>query len=377
MHTQSIDEAANGGAPGPREFIALMAFAMSLVALSIDAMLPAFPEMTRDLQLATVNDVQPVISMLFIGLALGQLFYGPLSDTTGRKPAMYIGFALFIVGSLLSMLAANFTLMLLGRFLQGVGAAGPRTVALALIRDRYHGSSMARVMSFIMTVFILVPIFAPALGQGILFLAGWRAIYGVFVLLAGITLVWLAIRQPETLARENRRPFTLRDIRAGFRDVLSNRVAMAYTLVTGFVSGAFFGYLNICQQIFQVQYGLGAKFPLYFALLAFAVGLASLLNSGMVMRFGMQRPGELGAARDDVAVLVVSGRGLVRAWPARTVAVHGDLPGAVFFRRNPVRQSQFNGHGAAGSRSRNRRSGDRLHFNGGGGGDGVLDWSGL
>lgn len=287
MHTQSIDEAANGGVPGPREFIALMAFAMSLVALSIDAMLPAFPEMTRDLRLATVNDVQPVISVLFIGLALGQLFYGPLSDTTGRKPAMYIGFALFILGSLLSMVAANFTLMLLGRFLQGLGAAGPRTVALALIRDRYHGSAMARVMSFIMTVFILVPIFAPALGQGILFLAGWRAIFGVFVLLASITLAWLAIRQPETLARENRRPFTLRDIRAGFRDVLSNRLAMTYTLVTGFVSGAFFGYLNVCQQIFQVQYGLGAKFPLYFAFLAIAVGLASLLNSGMVMRFGM------------------------------------------------------------------------------------------
>jgi DHA1 family bicyclomycin/chloramphenicol resistance-like MFS transporter len=160
-------------------------------------------------------------------------------------------------------------------------------VAVALIRDRFHGSSMARVMSFIMTVFILVPILAPALGQGILFFASWRVIFGVFIFLTVATMVWLAVRQPETLPDAYRKPFTLQDIGAGFRDVLGNRMVVAYTLVTGCISGAFFGYLNVCQQIFQVQYGLGVKFPLYFALLAFSVGVASLLNSRLVMRFGM------------------------------------------------------------------------------------------
>jgi len=162
-----MDESAPGGQTSLREFVALMAFAMSLVALSIDAMLPAFPEMARDLQVTAANDIQLVVSTLFIGLAIGQLFYGPLSDSIGRKPAIYIGFALFILGSLLSMTASDFSTMLAGRLLQGIGTAGPRTVAVALIRDRFHGSEMARVMSFIMTVFILVPIFAPALGQAI------------------------------------------------------------------------------------------------------------------------------------------------------------------------------------------------------------------
>jgi DHA1 family bicyclomycin/chloramphenicol resistance-like MFS transporter len=272
---------------GLGEFIALMAFTMSLVALSIDAMLPAFPEMAQDLQVTTANDIQLVVSLLFIGLATGQLFYGPLSDSIGRKPAIYIGFALFILGSLLSMVASDFTTMLAGRLLQGIGAAGPRTVAVALIRDRFHGSEMARIMSFIMTVFILVPVFAPALGQAILLLAGWRAIFGAFVVLALATLVWLSLRQAETLARDQRKPFTLRNVKAAFHEVIKSRLAVVYTLVAGCVLGAFLGYLNTSQQIFQVQYGLGRQFPIYFGVLAVAVGFASLLNSGLVMRFGM------------------------------------------------------------------------------------------
>lgn len=273
--------------PGFGEFVALMAFTMSLVALSIDAMLPAFPDMSRDLHVGGINEIQLVISILFIGLSIGQVLYGPLSDSTGRKPAMYLGFALFIVGSLLSMVAQDFNTMLAGRFLQGFGAAGPRSVAVALVRDCFRGDEMARVMSFIMTVFILVPIFAPALGQGILFLADWRAIYGVLMVLAIVTLFWLALRQPETLAVHQRRPFTLTGVRSALYDVLHSRISVVYMLITGGVFGTFLGYLNSSQQIFQVQYGLGTRFPLYFGILAVAVGVASLLNSQMVMRFGM------------------------------------------------------------------------------------------
>lgn len=282
-------DAGTGRITGLAEFVVLMAFTMSLVALSIDAMLPAFPDMSRDLGVPGANDIQLVVSTLFIGLATGQLFYGPLSDSIGRKPAIFTGFVLFILGSLLSMMASDFYLMLLGRLLQGIGAAGPRTVSVALIRDRFHGSEMAKVMSFIMTVFILVPIFAPALGQGILLLAGWRAIYGVFVLLALLLLAWLSLRQPETLPANKRKPFTLGNVFSAFGEVARSRVAVTYSLVAGCVSGAFLSYLNTSQQIFQVQYGLGKLFPVYFGLLAVAVGIASLLNSAMVMRFGMHR----------------------------------------------------------------------------------------
>jgi DHA1 family bicyclomycin/chloramphenicol resistance-like MFS transporter len=146
---------------------------------------------------------------------------------------------------------------------------------------------MARIMSFIMTVFILVPVLAPALGQAILLLAGWRAIFGSFLILAVIIMVWLGVRQPETLQRNKRRPFTMQAVLAAFREVLKTRISMAYAMVAGCIMGAFFGYLNVCQQIFQVQYGLGVQFPLYFAILALAVGFAALLNSALVMRFGM------------------------------------------------------------------------------------------
>jgi DHA1 family bicyclomycin/chloramphenicol resistance-like MFS transporter len=275
--------------PGLAEFVALMAITMGMVALSVDSMLPAFPDISRDLRVTETNEIQLVISLLFTGMAIGQLFYGSLSDSIGRKPAIYIGFGLFIAGCIMSAMATSFHLMLAGRLLQGVGAAGPRTVSVALIRDLYHGSRMAQVMSFIMTVFILVPIFAPALGQLILFVASWRAIFWVLIVLAIMTLSWLGIRQAETLPMHLRRPFTLKKVKTAFRDVLANRVAMIATLIAGCVSGSFLGYLNLSQQIFQVQYGLGAQFPLYFAIMAIAVGCASLLNSALVMRFGMHR----------------------------------------------------------------------------------------
>ena len=260
---------------------------MSLGALTIDAMLPAFGEMQRDLMVHRANDMQLIVAGLLVGLALGALVYGPLSDAIGRKKAMYIGFTLFILGCLLSLLATNFHTMLAGRVLQGIGAAGPRVVVVAMVRDRVQGSAMARVMSFIMSIFILVPIIAPALGQAILLFAGWRAIFATLMGLALITLTWFAVRQPETLPVERRLPLSLRKIARAFVIVGKNRQAMVYTLVIGCIYGVLFGYLNLCQQIFQVQYGLGRMFPLYFALLALSVGMASLLNGSLVMRLGM------------------------------------------------------------------------------------------
>lgn len=261
---------------------------MALTALSIDAMLPALPHIAQDLGTANPNDRQLVVSVIFLGLALGQLFFGPLSDSVGRKPAIYAGFGLYIVGSLMALVAPTFPVLLAGRILQGIGVSSPRAVTLALVRDQYAGRAMARVMSFVMTVFIFVPMLAPTLGQAILFAAGWRAIFGVFVLLTLILLVWLALRQPETLPQERRAPFTVQRIVNAVMEILRNRVALGYTLTAGLISGAFVGYLNSSQQIFQEQYALGDLFPVIFAVVASSVGLASFLNSRLVMRFGMR-----------------------------------------------------------------------------------------
>jgi DHA1 family bicyclomycin/chloramphenicol resistance-like MFS transporter len=274
--------------PSYVEFVVLMSMMMSLTALSIDAMLPALPQIGNELNVQNPNSRQLVISIIFLGLALGQLFFGPLSDKTGRKPAIYAGYAVYIAGALISVFAFSFPILLLGRFLQGVGVSAPRAVTLALIRDRFEGRGMARVMSFIMTTFILVPMIAPSLGQAILLFSGWRAIFGSFILLAIITLVWFALRMPETLSEGNRAPFSLRHIITATREILKNRTALGYTVSAGLVSGAFIGYLNSSQQIFQEQYALGELFPIFFAIVAFSIGVASLINTRLVIRFGMR-----------------------------------------------------------------------------------------
>jgi len=274
--------------PGFKEFVALLAMMISLVALSIDAMLPALSQIGTDLNVADKNDSQLIIAMIFAGLGIGQLAYGPLSDNIGRKPAIYIGLSLFTVGTLISLFAVNFEMMLVGRFFQGLGVAGPRVVAIALIRDLYVGRAMARVMSFIMTVFILVPVLAPALGQLILLVTGWRAIFVLFLLMALLLTIWFALRMPETLQPENRRPMTPVFLLSACKEVLSNPVALGYTVVSGIVFGAFMGYLNSAQPILQEQYALGGQFPLYFGGLAAAIGVSTITNARLVGRFGMR-----------------------------------------------------------------------------------------
>ena len=274
--------------PAYGEFVILVSFMSSLAALAIDAMLPSLPQIGSDLNVQNGNDRQLVVSVLFLGLAVGQLFFGPWSDNIGRKPAIYAGYALFIAGSLLSVFANNFTMMLMGRLLQGVGISSPRAVTLALVRDRYAGRAMARVMSFVMSVFILVPMLAPTFGQAILMFSGWRAIFLSFMLLAIVTLIWFALRMPETLAPENRSTFSLQQIFSTIRAIFKIRITVGYTITTGLILGMFLGYLNSTQQIFQEQYALGASFPLYFAVLSLSQGMASLANTRAVMRFGMR-----------------------------------------------------------------------------------------
>ncbi|MDQ7058571.1 MAG: multidrug effflux MFS transporter [Ghiorsea sp.] len=269
------------------EFIALMALLMSLMALSIDIMLPAMTQIGHDLQVAHTNDNQLIISLLFLGFAIGMIFYGPLSDSFGRKPAIYLGLSIAIIGCIISLVAESYSTMLLGRFLQGLGLASARIITVALVRDLYHGNEMGKVMSLIMSLFILVPILAPALGQGILFIAHWRMIFVFILAVSVLVLIWFAIRQVETIHHEDKIPFSLKSIGKNLWLILKNKEVMAYTVMSGFVFGAFLGYLNSSQQIFQEQYHLGVMFPFYFGVLAISVGFASLLNAKLVMKYGM------------------------------------------------------------------------------------------
>jgi len=268
--------------------VVIVSLMMSLMALSTDIMLPALPQIGTDLGVLNPNQRQLIVSVLFLGLAIGQLFFGPLSDKTGRKPAIYSGYALFIAGALISVFATSFPIMLSGRLLQGLGISAPRAVTLALVRDRYEGRAMAQVMSFVMTVFILVPMIAPSLGQAILQFASWRSLFVFLILMALSTLTWFAVRMPETLAEDRRAPFSLKRLVAATKEIFGIRSALGYTLSAGLVSGAFIGYINSAQQILQEQYELGDQFPIYFGVIALSLGLASFLNARLVMRFGMR-----------------------------------------------------------------------------------------
>jgi DHA1 family bicyclomycin/chloramphenicol resistance-like MFS transporter len=271
------------------EFILLLAFTISLVALSIDSMLPALSEIAADLGVTNPNDRQMVITVLFAGFGIAQIFYGPVSDSVGRKPVIYAGFLIFIAGSILCLLSGDFTTMLVGRFLQGFGAAGPRTVVVAMVRDRYEGRAMARIMSLVTSVFILVPVLAPSVGQGILLVAHWRAIFWMLLALGIVTSLWFALRQEETLPIERRRELSFARVFRAIAETFRSRVALGYMTATGLVFGAFIGYLASAQQIFQEMYGMGKLFPLCFGTLAVTFGAASLTNAKLVMRFGMRK----------------------------------------------------------------------------------------
>ena len=270
------------------EFISLLALMISIIALATDMMLPALEIIGKDLNVANPNDTQLIISSLFLGLAVGNILAGPLSDSYGRKPVIYFGYLVFIIGCVLSAFATNLTLMLTGRVLQGFGAAFPRIASLALVRDGHEGRAMARIMSIVMAVFIVVPAIAPAVGQAVLIVSNWRAMFTLLMMMAIFTLIWFALRQPETLAVEDRRKLSLSNILSGIKEAASIRAALGYSIAAGFIFGAFLGYLSSAQQIFQVAFGVGNLFPIYFGGAALSIGAASILNSKMVMRYGMR-----------------------------------------------------------------------------------------
>ncbi|OUR90775.1 Bcr/CflA family drug resistance efflux transporter [Flavobacteriales bacterium 34_180_T64] len=271
------------------EFVVLMAALMSIVALSIDALLPALPEIGDALGVVNVNNNQLLITMIFLGLGFGQLIFGPLSDSFGRKPIVYIGFVIFIIASIICVTTESFEMMIFGRVLQGIGLSSPRTIAIAMVRDSYSGDYMAKILSIIVMVFILVPVIAPALGQFLLNFYNWEAIFYVNLIFGALIMLWFWRRQTETLIKTNRIKFTWHIFIDGTKEFITHKSSVAFTFVSGFMTGSFMVYLSTSQQIFEKQYDLKDEFPYIFASLAIAVGLATFLNSRLVVRFGMWR----------------------------------------------------------------------------------------
>ncbi len=273
----------------PNEFIALIAFLTALMAMSIDTMLPAVGLIATQLGAINPNDRQFIVLFFFLGMTFGQLIFGPLSDSIGRKPTIYIGLVLYALGALTCLASTNYTMMIMGRMLQGFGGASPRVVSTAMVRDGAKGADMARIMSFVMSVFMLVPILAPSIGQLVLYVASWRYIFAGFVVASIIAALWLGLRQSETLSPEHRHEFSPRELLASATLVMKNRVCLGYTLASGFIFAAFTCYLGTSQQIFAEQYNQGDKFALWFGGLAVAIAIAMIVNGNLVQKLGMRK----------------------------------------------------------------------------------------
>ena len=287
-HQNSANKTPKGDI-GLVEFIALMALMTSLVALNLDAVLPALSQIGAALNVTDPRQSHLIVSLFIVGLAFGQLYYGPLSDSRGRRYAIISGLVVFAVGSLICMFAESIEVMLFGRIVQAFGVSGPRVATTAVVRDKYVGEAMARVMSFIMMVFIIVPMLAPILGQTVLIWFAWQHIFTLFLIYGLIVGVWYYFRQPETLPLEKRLPFSWSQLKQSSKVILTHKLVMFYTLSSGAIFGSFLAYLSASQTLFQVTYHTGNMFPFYFALLALSIGLASFTNGTLVMRLGMRR----------------------------------------------------------------------------------------
>lgn len=288
-------------APSRLEFVALMAMLMATIAFAIDALLPALPAIAAELSPARPNAAQLVVAALVLGMGLGTLVVGPLSDALGRKPVLLGSAVIYCAGAALGFAAGSLEALLAARLVQGIGAAGPRVTVMAIIRDRFAGRQMAQMMSFVIMIFTLVPAVAPAIGAMVIALAGWRALFVAFILLAAVSALWLALRQPETHPPARRSTLALGPVARSAATVLAHPAVRAATLLQALAFGMLFANISTTQMIFYETFDEGARFPMWFALMAVVGASGGALNARLVMRVGMH--GVIAAALAGQAVL--------------------------------------------------------------------------
>lgn len=274
---------------GKVEFIGLAAMLMALNALAIDIMLPGLQEIGAALGVINENHRQYVISAYLLGFGIAQLGYGPISDRYGRRKPMLFGLGIYVISSIAVVFVPSFAGVLALRFIQGIGSAATRVITISIVRDVYGGRQMAEVMSLIMMVFMVVPVIAPGTGQIVLLFGDWHLIFVFMAVIAVIVGAWMYYRLPETLHPEDVRPFTVKSVLNGFKIVLTNRIALCYTLSSTFIFGALFGFINSAEQVYKGVYELGQWFAVAFAGVALFMALSSFINARLVGRFGMRR----------------------------------------------------------------------------------------
>ena len=284
-----LSKAPRRGGAGFVEFVVLMAATMALGALGIDAMLPNLPAIGHTMGVADENKRQLIITVYLLAVGFSQVIYGPLADSFGRRPVILVGLTLYVGFSLLAAFSRSFDTMLIARVAQGLGAASTRAIPISVIRDRYSGREMARVMSLTSLVFMAAPIMAPSLGQLVLVLASWPYIFFILAGFGAAVMAWTMLRLPETLHPDARRSIMPARILAGFGEAARNRTAICYILGQAFLFGGMLGFINSSQQVFTDALHASSSFPVVFAICGACVACASLLNASLVRRLGTRR----------------------------------------------------------------------------------------
>ncbi|MEQ5790760.1 multidrug effflux MFS transporter [Muricauda sp. NFXS6] len=269
------------------EFIALVAMLMAMVALTINMMLPAFDQIANDLQVDE-RYVHLSISLLYLGLGLSQFLFGPISDRFGRKPSIYLGLFIFGAGCTISLISSHIVVLITGQLVQGIGLGAPRTLSIAIVRDRFKGARMARTMSFVMIIYLITPVLSPILGKQIVDGPGWRVLFVLFLSTGLVLLLWIRLRMPETLSPSKRGNLHFKQLWSVAKQLLGNGNSMGFVAILGIHSGVFIAYLNLSQSLYENHYALGADYPYYFASMSTAIGIASFINGKIVERVGMR-----------------------------------------------------------------------------------------
>ena len=273
---------------GQAEFVALMAMLTASVAFSIDAMLPALPDIGAELSPDNLNRAQLILTSFVLGMGIGTFFTGPLADRFGRRTVMLCGAVLYVSATVFGYFTTSLEAMLAARLLMGFAAAAPRVAAVAMVRDLYSGREMARIMSFVMLVFSLIPALAPTLGAGIIALSNWRVLFLAFAIFMSLITLWMMLRQPETLDPTRRRPLSIANLMAAVSEVFSHPTVRLAIFVQTLSMGMLFSMLSSTQQVFDQTYGQGHTFHYWFGGIAVLASTASVVNARLVRRLGMR-----------------------------------------------------------------------------------------
>ncbi|QJB69395.1 multidrug effflux MFS transporter [Parasphingorhabdus halotolerans] len=274
---------------GPKELIIMMASLMALNALAIDVMLPALGLISEDLRLTDPNDRQWIVTSYIYGMAFGSIIYGSLADRYGRKPILAVTISIYTIVGIICAFTDDYDLLLIARFIQGLAASAMGVLANSIIRDRYDGDAMARMMSTIMMIFMIVPITAPILGQIILFFAEWHVIFLMLSVVGFSVLVWVMLRLPETMHPDDATPIAFGSVTSAWRQVIFHRNSFGHVVASGLMMAPLFAFIASAQQVFFDTFSAGDIFVYAFALNAGCMSLGSFVNSRIVMRFGARR----------------------------------------------------------------------------------------